>query len=155
LLPVPWARLELIGTFRTIVINVDSRELTMDGDDGTVVADADGQDPTEVIRDELTPEELVLLAALDEPLLETGGVGRPHNTKGVATRLDRTRRQVEHHLADLRLKLTGLGVSGLMRDEMIAPGDLPGGENYVEKLGMLAYAHGWVLTEDRDLLPRD
>jgi hypothetical protein len=161
-LPTGSSEVRLIGSFRKIVLGFDSGALGRpsvggDGGDRRIV------DPTLLIRDRLDEDDRRVLAALCEPLLRSGGVGRPRNTKEVGARLrlavlgealgtdpkEAMRKRAEYRLTKLRFKLNEFGADGLIVDgEIRRPND-----NFVEKLAIDAFSHGWVRLEDCSLLP--
>ena len=143
----PGTRLEMIGQFRTIDIDIDSGGLVGPAPNRNGVnSEPAGDAPTDAIYDELTQDERALLAVLAEPLLRTDE-GSPRLTKEVALRMGVTYRTVENRLAKLRTKLTGLGVRDLQRDEFISPGT-KAGSGFIATLGIQAWAHGWARLED-------
>jgi hypothetical protein len=152
----PVCELELVGRAGALRLRVRQR-----GPLGPPLAAADeatpSADPTEALRGEMTPNELRTLAALCEGLLRSGGIGDPVETGEVAARLGLSKKAAHHRLTRLRSKLSELGVDGLQSASLgVDDGDDPpaGGQpaNYVAHLGRLAYANGWVLDTDLDLL---
>lgn len=111
-----------------------------------------GQDsPTRtVVRELLRTSDRRLLAALDEDKLLTHGVASPGTAREVSQRLGITVDRAQRAIAALRARLTQLGVQGMLGD---SPTESAEGQNLVGALGNLAYAYGWVLPEDLDLLP--
>jgi hypothetical protein len=147
--------LEFVG--RAGVLRLRVNQFGANGLPLAVEAALSRTEPTELLRGDLTPDELRVLAALCEGLLRSGGIGEPVNTREVANRLGVSRKAAENRLARLRSKLSSLGVDGLQSTSLGLPDGTdvqPDGwtANYVAHLGRLAYANGWVLDEDLALL---